>query len=424
MTPAARVEAAICLLDAIDKDLISAAKTSTRWFRKRRYAGSKDRTWVLFFVFSILRRRGELDWALDLPNPSSRHRVIAALVILESFDHNSIISFFENQKYGPTALSEDEHSIIQSLVQPRDHKSAPDWVLANVPEELIGLLAQTFGDGWVQELLSFSSPAPIDLRINTLKADSNQVFKILEDENISASTSSHLPLGIRLEGRANIRNSLAYRSGLVEIQDLGSQISSLLVDAKPEHTVIDACAGSGGKSLAIAAQMSNKGSIFCYDSDFRRLGRSKDRLARAGVEIVQIVNSINELPLEADRVVLDVPCTGSGTWRRDPAIKWDTTSDSINKMVEVQKKILEQFSQHVIIGGELIYITCSIFIQENEDQINSFISGHPEFTIVSNKEKWTNLFNTNFPGPDPYVCLSPLRTKTDGFFIATLKRVR
>lgn len=425
MTPAARTQAAIGLLTAIsDEANISADKIATEWFRKRRYAGSKDRAWVLFLVFSVLRRRGELDWALKIAEPSARERILAALVNIEQMDFSAISSSFREEKYGPDPLSLAEEKLVKTLEDKDLNLYPPDWVKANVPKQLSNLLLTSLGRDWISELAGLAEPAPLDLRVNTLKTNRQEVQALLLNSGIDSQITPLSPVGLRVRGRANIVGSRLFQDGLVEIQDEGSQIMSLLVDARPGQSLIDACAGSGGKSLALASVMSNKGKIFAYDNNLHRLGRANKRIARAGVKNIKIVTSTESLTNSADRVLIDAPCSGSGTWRRDPALKWRTTLESISAKTVLQGNILETFSPFVALGGRLIYVTCSLFSDENEQQVTSFLKSHPEFKPFPVGDVWKKLIGSSAPEVGPHMIqLTPFRTGTDGFFLGSLERV-
>lgn len=422
MTPAARTDAAIQLLAAISSDPATPAdRVASAWFRRRRYAGAKDRRWVLSLVFSSLRRRGELDWALNVPEPTARQRTMAALARIEQLDSDGIAARFADERYGPGPLSPDEIALAEVLAAPPPDPRPP-WAEANVPPDLAPLLASSLGDGWVAEMAALADPAPVDLRVNTLKGDRDAARAALKAQGIAAAPTPRAPTGLRLAGRANLAASGAYRDGLVEIQDEGAQLAALLACARPGETIIDGCAGSGGKSLALAAQMGNAGAIAAWDPRPGQTKRAAPRIRRAGVEIITYVDAVAALPDQADCVLLDVPCSGSGRWRRDPAAKWRTTPHSVAACAAAQLDILAAFAPRVKSGGRLVYVTCSLFQQENESVVESFLAAHRAFRAASAAPVWRAAIGGGFPGPDPYLRLSPRRTGTDGFFVALLRR--
>jgi len=424
MTPAARTDAAIGLLAAISSDPTTPAdRVAAAWFRQRRYAGSKDRAWVLSLVFSTLRRRGELDWALAVQDPSPRQRTLAALARIEQLDADAINARFSKERYGPGLLSPDEQAITLLLTMPVDSASPPDWARANVPPELAVPLRESLGSDWVAELAALAEEAPVDLRVNGLKVDRKTARAVLAKEGIQTYPTPLSPLGLRVRGRANVTGSAAFREGLIEVQDEGSQLAALVAHPEPGQTVIDGCAGSGGKSLALAAEMQNEGCISAYDSKPQRLGQARRRFARAGITMIEFAESRGVLPYAADRVLLDVPCSGSGTWRRNPAAKWRTTRESVTEYAVIQSEILKTFAPYVKVGGRLVYVTCSLFSEENERQVEAFLTVHPEFRVLPANKIWRKTIGGEAPGSGPYLRLTPQRSGTDGFFAAVLERV-
>ena len=424
MTPAARTDAAIGLLAAISSDPTTPAdRVAAAWFRRRRYAGSKDRAWVLSLVFSTLRRRGELDWALAVQDPSPRQRTLAALARIEKLDANAINARFSQERYGPGLLSPDEQAITLSLTTPVDSGSPPDWARANIPPELAVPLRESLGSDWVAELAALAEEAPVDLRVNALKGDRETARAALAKEGVQTYPTPLSPLGLRVRGRANVTGCTAFQDGLIEVQDEGSQLTALVVCSEPGQTVIDGCAGSGGKSLALAAAMQNEGYIAAYDSKPRRLDQARRRCVRAGITMIEFAESRGALPDAADRVLLDVPCSGSGIWRRNPAAKWSTTRDSVTEYAVVQKEILKTFAPYVKAGGRLVYVTCSLFAEENERQVEGFLSACPEFRVLPVNKIWSKTIGGGAPGSGLYLRLTPQSSGTDGFFAAVLERV-
>ena len=433
MTPGARVQSAIGLLrEILPNDGPTADAAVRAWFRARRYAGSKDRAAVTGLVYQVLRQRGQLTWELAQASSDqdARALVIAALVRLDSLSLGDITERFDGNQYGPEPLTSDEKTVTAQLVNGGAPEATPDWVQGNYPQELDAPLRAGFGDAVVAEMAAMTPRAPTDLRVNTLKADRGQAQASLDADGIPSDLTQMSPLGLRVKGRARIAESVAFRSGMIEIQDEGAQIAGRLVEAKPGQTVVDYCAGAGGKSLGLAAVMENTGVIHAFDVDSGRLGKSKSRFSRSDVKcvIAQTVSggddpAVLALKGMADRVLVDAPCTGSGTWRRAPEGKWRVTEKTITEHMILQRSILDDAAPLVRPGGRLLYVTCSVFAQENQDQANWFLERHGEFQAMDVDKIWGNVL----PGPSrshgPYLQLSPLGNGTDGFFVSVFERV-
>jgi len=432
MTPGARVQSAIGLLSKIlpiDGQTADAAVRA--WFRDRRYAGSKDRAVVTGLVYQVLRQRGELAWALSpSAEPSARNLTLAALVRLDGLSLVNITERFDGSRYGPEPLTPDEKAVAVQLVDGGALEGAPDWVRGNYPEALDRPLRAGLGEAVVAEMTAMIPRAPTDLRVNTLKADRGEAQASLDAEGIPSDLTPMSPLGLRVKSRARIAESVAYRSGMVEIQDEGAQIAAKLVDARPGHTVVDFCAGAGGKSLGLAAAMENTGVIHAFDVDSGRLGKSKPRFSRSDVKCVvaQTISggddpAVVALHGKADRVLVDAPCTGSGTWRRAPEGKWRVSEQTITEHETHQRSIFDDAAPLVRRGGRLVYVTCSVFAQENQGQADWFLERHGEFQAMDVGKIWGDVLLGRSPADTPYLQLTPLGHGTDGFFVSVFERI-
>src|SRR5690606_32639909 len=312
---------------------------------------------------------------------------------------------------------------------------APEHVRADVPEWTVPFLSRSLGPDWVAEAAALATRPPLDLRVNTLKSDPARVLKSLQRFHPEAAAVS--PVGLRIPaGRAdsrtpNVQTDEAWLKGWFEVQDQGSQLAALLAGAQPGEQVLDLCAGAGGKTLAMAAEMQNKGQIFAHDSDRARLAPIYERLKRSGVRNAQVIppgpGALDAFLGRLDRVVIDAPCSGSGTWRRRPDAKWKLTAEQVAARVAEQQALLDQGAQFVRPGGTLVYITCSILPQENAEQAAAFFSAHPDFTPIPGHGLWHRRFGGTaarvlLPAVGG-VALTPHSTGTDGFYVLLATRL-
>jgi 16S rRNA (cytosine967-C5)-methyltransferase len=305
------------------------------------------------------------------------------------------------------------------------HPEQPDWVRLNVQEWLVPHLKEAYGEAWGREIAALDTPPPVDLRVNRLKATPEQARAALKREGIETEPMRFAGDGLRLSKRLSVVAGEAFHNGLIEIQDEGSQLVAALVDARPGMQVADYCAGAGGKTLAIAAGMNNKGRVVALDVRESRLDRSAQRLRRAGAHNVErrTLSPDNRKWLKRqagnfDRVLVDVPCTGTGTWRRNPDGRWTLRPEDLAELVPKQADILDAAARLVKPGGALVYATCSVLTDENERQIEAFVGRHPDFEVTPVQD----VLPAEGIAHGPYLRLSPLRHGTDGFFAARLVR--
>ncbi len=399
MTPAARIQAAIEILDEIARGYRPADDVMRNWTRTHRFAGSKDRRAISDHVYDVLRRRGH--YAKVTGSDSARAAMIAH--VAASGGTGAVSAAFTGEGHAPAALSEDEAALASSAPA-----TAPAY---DVPDFLLPQLREAFGGDLDAELTALDRPAPLDLRVNTLRGTRDDALESLAAAGIEAAPTPHSPIGIRIEGHQQITGTEAYKSGLVEPMDEGSQLAALAVGAEPGMQVADLCAGAGGKTLAIAAQMENTGQIYASDSDARRLGRLTPRMKRAGARNIQPVpwpqdGNFADLEGKCDRVLLDVPCSGSGSWRRHPELKWRLTPEDLERLTRTQDALLGSAAPLVEEQGALIYVTCSVLPTENEARILGFLAKFPQFRL----------------GEAGWYRMTPRCNGTDGFFVAVLDR--
>lgn len=391
MTPAARVQAAIELLDAVIAAARDRGPPADRliadYFRQRRYAGSKDRRAVRELVYDAVRLCGPVP-------PSGR-----AAMLARAAGDPAIRGLFDGSAHGPGALQESE--------QPARTGLAPDW--------LVERLAASGVTG--EHAAALLERAPLDLRVNTLKA-ARETIALPTPASPTAA-----PHGLRLEAPAPVEQWDAFRDGLVEVQDTGSQLACEAVGARPGETVIDLCAGAGGKTLALAAAMANQGTLLACDTDRARLARLAPRAARAGAGVIasRLINPGQELAMmsdfaaKADAVLVDAPCSGTGTWRRNPEARWRLTPDQLGAYAAIQDRLMAIGAELVPPGGRLIFVTCSLLDPEGADRVAAFLAGHPRWSAEP----------LDLPLGEPRGHgwrLAPHRDGTDGFFIARLSR--
>jgi 16S rRNA (cytosine967-C5)-methyltransferase len=336
-------------------------------------------------------------------------------------------------RFAPAPLSEAERARLDGA----SLDAAPPWVAGDYPEWLDPHLAAAFGDERAEEGAALASRAPLDLRVNSLKATREEAAQALA--HLSPTPTRWSPHGLRIALAADARSPAihaepAFIKGMVEIQDEGSQLAALMAGAQPGEQVVDLCAGAGGKTLALAASMNNKGQIYATDDDKRRLAPIHQRLERADVHNVQVrtprgsADILADLAGRADLVLIDAPCTGTGSWRRNPDAKWRVRPGALELRVKEQAELLDRATALLKPGGRIAYVTCSVLAVENGDQVRGFLARHPEFSIVSVTEtaaalgERAFLFRRAVLATDEGLLMTPRRTDTDGFFVAAMRR--
>ncbi len=421
MTPTARVQAAIELVDRLGGDSRAVDKVMRGYFRERRYAGSKDRRRVGEIVFTALRNWMRVGWA----GGQGPRLAVAAALCQEGASAAEVTALFDGSTHGPAPLEPEEEACLAKLAE-----AAPAWAEANLPEWLVPELERGFGPDWPAEAAALNQPAPLDIRVNTLKTNVKEALEFLESKEISAEAISLVPAGVRLATHRPLTALAEYENGLFEIQDAGSQAAAALVEAEPGHQVVDFCAGAGGKTLALAALMGNTGQIHALDIDARRLAELRRRIRRNHVRNVQVRllegegadGAAAELAGKADRVLIDAPCSGTGAWRRRPEGRIRLTPGDLEAVTTLQADILARAAPLVRPGGRLVYVTCSVLPVENQDRIGAFLEKHREFKILPASEVAGRVLGVGEVAAGDFALLTPLRCQTDGFFIAILER--
>jgi 16S rRNA (cytosine967-C5)-methyltransferase len=430
MTPAARISAAIEVLADIDARRRPAADALKDWGLSHRFAGSKDRAAIASLVYDALRRKASAGWIMGETTP--RAIVLGMLRLQRGLDADAIAALCSGERFAPEPLTAEEREGLDKA----DLSGAPAPVAGDFPDWIEASLRRLFGEDLVPEMQALTTRAPLDLRVNTLKVSSrDEAHDALP--HLGAVETPLSPLGLRIapseDGRGPaVQSEPEFLKGWIEIQDEGSQLVALLSGVAPGEQVVDLCAGGGGKTLALAAQMENHGQIYATDNDARRLAPIHDRLARAGVRNVQVrtprakADAVTDLDGKIDCVLVDAPCTGIGTWRRNPDAKWRLRPGSLEVRRKEQEAVLDRAAALVNPGGRIVYITCSILPEENDDALSAFMERHAGFTPVPldrvlDETQLGRLKSVVRPTAHG-LQLTPHKTGTDGFYAAILVR--
>ncbi|WP_340150095.1 RsmB/NOP family class I SAM-dependent RNA methyltransferase [uncultured Sneathiella sp.] len=431
MTPAARLAAAAELLAAIGAAATPAEQHVGSYFRNRRYAGSKDRRWVTEFVYRALRRQGELD-AVSLAaglEVSPRSHCLLSLILFEDVAVEALAAGWFGGAHGLDDLTPEEAAALEKAAE-IDLESLPLAARCNFPDWLARKLLDQYGARAAEIMAAYGERAPVTLRVNALKGSRSDIRYFLANEGIDVTPTTLSPDGLILDARLNLSRHPLLENGRIELQDEAAQVASRLAGAAPGMTVVDYCAGGGGKSLAMAAGMAHTGKIHAFDTEERRMRDITGRARRAGVSLIEplVIHGDDRdaellAPLvgAADRVFVDAPCSGSGTWRRQPDMKWKLTEARLAELAELQADILRRAAPLVAPGGRLIYATCSILAAENEDQIRAFLLSHPAFTLIPVSTIWEAV-GLDGRWDSDFFALTPADYGTDGFFTAVLER--
>jgi 16S rRNA (cytosine967-C5)-methyltransferase len=420
-----RIAAAIEVLEDIDRRHRPVADALKDWGLSHRFAGAGDRAAIGNIVYGALRRRRTAAWLLDADTP--RGHAFGAVLLEWGIPADALD--LSGDRFAPEPLSAHELETIAT----RSRLQAPEAIRCDCPDWCRPYLERSFGTAWADEAAGLARRPPLDLRVNTLLSTREKVLVELADA--SAAPTDLAPQGIRIppiEGAGrhpNVQAEPAFQQGWFEVQDEGSQVVAGLAGARPGMQVLDYCAGAGGKTLALAAAMRNEGAVHAFDAEKVRLAPIFDRLRRSGADNVEVVGreaSLSPLAAAMDLVLVDAPCTGSGTWRRRPDAKWRLTQRQLEVRMAEQAAILGKASKFVKPGGLLAYITCSVMREENADQVAVFLAGNPEFRAEDHAAIWAE----HHPGhpeaariePTLGISLTPLRTDTDGFFFAAMRR--
>lgn len=405
MQQGARYQAVLDLISEIFKDVKPADGIIEAYLKSRKYIGSKDRRFIADTVWEIIRSRMKLEFDAC----SREYRKILLTYLKKKGEDIEVV--FDGGQYSPAPLSTEEKEWLQydneDVYPPYVEAETPEWLYKKVRD--------------VRLLKSLNEPAAADFRINVKSREA--ALDKLKAEGFEVYPTPYSPLGIRSRERIPLGNCIAYKEGMIEVQDEASQIAALLCDVKPGHKIVDYCCGAGGKSLAMAYLLQNRGHIFAHDIEKRRLMAIKPRIERLGIKNIELIDFLATSDKDFDRFVVDAPCSGTGTWRRSPDAKFRLNQNMVDKLNRIQIELLEKAYEKTVSGGRIIYITCSILNEENEEIIAAFLQNYPDVRPVNIKELWESKIAAPYPyHSEKYLRMSPLSTGTDGFFVCVMEK--
>ncbi len=435
MRDGGRVAAAIEVLEAVMTRHQPVKDALRDWGKAHRFAGSGDRAWISGLVLDALRRRASIRDAMSEDTP--RSLIIGALGFAWGYSGTDIAAIFEDDEHAPEPPTAAERG---GLLQKRD--DAPLNIAADIPDWLETSFSRAYGKDAAAEGQAMAGRAPVDLRVNALKSDTERALAAVAAKLKTVEQSDLTIDGLRIpetDPRAKAPGAdaiPAYGKGWVEVQDIGSQLAALAAGEIVGKQVIDYCAGAGGKTLALSALMENTGQLYAWDYDGRRLKAIWPRLKRAGVRNVQVrdgkeAETLGDLEAKLDCVFIDAPCSGSGTWRRRPDSKWRVKPEALKRRMAEQDEVLSKAWRFVKPGGRLVYVTCSVLPDENEDRVAAFLEQRDDFTPVPASEAMAQSGRlaegakerlAKLEGRFGAIQLTPLRTGTDGFYVCVLER--
>ncbi|MEO5573989.1 MAG: RsmB/NOP family class I SAM-dependent RNA methyltransferase [Gammaproteobacteria bacterium] len=407
------------LLEAILAGHQPADQQMQKYFREQRSLGMRERGFIAETVYGCLRHKRLVEHVFANPTPFASDRVGAYLVSAQGWSVRALLD---------AGYPGDAKNLVVRIRE-TDKNTLPEAVRADLPDWLYDRLATQLGPQETLKLAeALNRPAPVDLRVNTLKAKRDEAAARLQEQGYASTSMPYSPFGLRRAERVPLFKTLAFQEGLIEIQDEGSQLLGILLEPKRREMVVDFCAGAGGKTLLIGALMANTGTLYAFDTSAKRLENIKPRIKRAGLDTVRAIVIDNErdrrvqnLNGKIDRVLVDAPCTGLGTLRRNPDIKWRTFD--MAHVTSLQTRILAAAAKLLKPGGRLVYATCSPLREENEDIVEQFLAQHPTFTLLPPA---SILARRNIPlNYDPNEKTLRLYThlhNTDTFFAAVMQR--
>lgn len=429
MKTSARIQAVIDILDRIQSSRVPMDNTIRDYMKNRRYIGSKDRKAIVEMAYDIVRATARLNWWFEKQKVEASPRMeVAFYLMLSDQSFTEVSQYFNGERHAPEALSSDEEKVLQEIDgKLLDDDAMPEDVLAECPSWAADRLKSMWGDDFLGQMQAMMVPASLDLRVNTLKIDVDNAQNSLAKDGVETVKTEYSPVGLRAVGKPYMSATKAFHKGWIEIQDEGSQLIASLCGVQPGMRVLDYCAGGGGKTLALAAAMEGKGIIFAMDNSTRRLEQGRRRYRKADVHNVEVRSLEEEKHRKwfrrqkdaMDVVLVDAPCSSSGTWRRNPDLRWNQHGPSLDEIKEAQADILRRVADKVKPGGRLVYATCSLFREENEDQVEAFLKEHDNYDLLSPADIHGG---GNVSALNDYMRLTPKDHGTDGFFTAVMIR--
>jgi 16S rRNA (cytosine967-C5)-methyltransferase len=432
MTPAARLSAAIDIAADIEARRRPAADALKDWGLSHRFAGSADRAAIAGLVYDTLRRKASSAWLMG--ESGARAAVIGMLHRERGLGVDEIAELCSGARFAPAPLTEAERA---ALADDR-LADAPAHVRGDYPEWLDTHFSRMFGEERAAEGAALASRAPLDLRVNTLKAEREEVLPKLV--HLRAEPTRWSPIGLRIKLSADAKNPAihaepSFLKGAIEVQDEGSQLAALLSGAKPGEQIVDLAAGAGGKTLALAAMTDNRGQIYATDIDKRQLAPIHERINRAGARNIQVrtprgeTDVLNDLTGRIDLALIDAPCTGTGAWRRNPDAKWRVRPGALADRLKQQEALLDRAVTLVRAGGRIAYITCSVLQEENGGQVDAFLERHRDFVVLPPRElaagclgERSFMFCQAAKLSGEGALMTPRTTDTDGFYVAVMRK--
>lgn len=382
---------------------------------------ASDRRDVVQNLYGINRHRARLSWHLEqVGSQATPGALFSAWLAFNS----------RGTTWSEEAGVEDLALMRKLTSRDLNDRTMPEAARLECPPAFEAHLREALQGNFAREMRAALEAPPVDLRINLLKSDATEATKRLHWDKVEVKPTPFSPWGLRCAPGTNASATRCFQAGLIEFQDEASQLAALICDAKPGMQVMDFCSGTGGKTLALAATMKNKGHIVACDISDVRLARSKIRLKRAGVENAERIKlpavddkAMKKLYGKFHRVLVDAPCSGTGSWRRNPDVRWSTHAAELDELTALQASILERAARFVQPGGHMIYATCSLLPEENDERIDAFLATHKHFQLEDARQIWTKLSDKPWPcGEDQVLRLSPARHGTDGFFAAILRK--